>query len=750
MQRTSAPNIGQAPLPQRAGSFWKARFAEWNGELEKLLEAERAQLPPWIVVGFGSGISAWFGLDGPGQWTAFLCVSAALGLAGFLAGSGRAGRALGWFMLAATIGCALVWGRAVWIAEPRLDRPAVVDLTGRVQTVDHLATKDSVRLLVAPTDPTLPPLVRVSVDEDKFPPGVAPGALIHTRARLAPPPPMALPGTYDFSRDAWFKGIGAVGKTLGDVEVRESAAPTGLDKVRSDLRQHISARLAKGPAGIAVALVTGDQNAVDDDDADAMRRSGLTHLLSVSGLHIAAAVAFAMFLSLKLLALSERLALRFNLVLVSAGFGAAAGIGYTLLTGAQVPTVRSCVAALLVLGGIALGREAMSMRLIAAGALVVLIFRPEALAGPSFQMSFAAVTAIVALHSLPWTSRFFQRREEGVIARLARSVAATVATGIAVETALIPLALYHFHRSGLYGVGANIIAIPLTTFVIMPLEAAALLLDSVGWGRPLWFLCGASIDGLLGLAHFVASAKGAVALLPSMPAWAFGLMVIGGIWICLWNSGARLLGIAPFVAGAIGAALAPTPDILLTGDGRHLAVVGEDGLPLILRERAGDYIRSLLAEASGFDGEVGDLGSTPYSNCSKDACVALIRKHDAEWRLLATRSAYNLDWDALSAACAQSDIAVSDRRLPRGCKPRWLKLDSSALRRTGGLAIYLGNEPWVESVAEHVGAHPWAQTVALGGAPHRKFVPRRIDELKPPSAGKAEDRLGDHAARLRD
>src|SRR5439155_10410816 len=152
-----------------------------------------------------------------------------------------------------------------------------------------------------------------------------------------------LPGTYDFARDAWFQGIGAVGKALGDVTVVKAAEPKGLDRVRTILREHIFARLQQSSAGIAIALVTGDQNAVDEDDADAMRRSGLTHLLSVSGLHIAAVVAFAMFLTLKLLALSERLALRFNLVLAAAGAAAAAGIGYTLLTGAQVPTVRSCV-----------------------------------------------------------------------------------------------------------------------------------------------------------------------------------------------------------------------------------------------------------------------------------------------------------------------------------------------------------------------------------------------------------------------
>lgn len=113
---------------------------------------------------------------------------------------------------------------------------------------------------------------------------------------------MALPGTYDFARDAWFQGLGAVGKPLGPVTVVRPGQAHGLDRARDALRAHIEQRLPASPAGIAVALATGNQNAVDQDDADAMRRSGLTHLLSVSGLHIAAAVAFAMFLSLKLLA----------------------------------------------------------------------------------------------------------------------------------------------------------------------------------------------------------------------------------------------------------------------------------------------------------------------------------------------------------------------------------------------------------------------------------------------------------------
>ncbi len=533
---------------------------------------------------------------------------------------------------------------------------------------------------------------------------------------------MALPGTYDFARDAWFQGIGAVGKAMGPVQVTAAVAPKGLDKVRQRLREHVLARLPAASAGIAIALVTGDQNAVDQADADAMRRSGLTHLLSVSGLHIAAVVGFAMFLTLKLLALSEQLALRLNLVLVAAGAAAAAGIGYTVLTGAQVPTVRSCVAALLILGGIALGRDAISIRLIATGALIVLVFRPEALAGPSFQMSFGAVTAIVALHSTRWARRWLQRREEGMIARTARSLLGIVATGLAVEIALMPMALYHFHRSGLYGVGANIIAIPLTTFVIMPLEASALLLDIAGWGKPLWLLCGLAIDGLLHLAHSVASATGAVLLMPTMPAWAFGAMVAGGIWLCLWNTRARLAGLVPVCIGAGAAAAAPSPALLVTGDGRHLAVV-RDGSPYILRDRAGDYVRSLLAEASGFDGDPDILEGQPDSDCSHDACVAVLRQGKQEWRLLATRSGTPIDWVAITSACALVDIAVSDRRLPRGCNPRWLKLDSATLRQTGGVAIYLGPDPRIDSVAERVGHHPWADVGANSGGSGPRAYP---------------------------
>jgi len=202
---------------------------------------------------------------------------------------------------------------------------------------------------------------------------------------------------------------------------------------------------------------------------------------------------------------------------------------------------------------------------------------------------------------------------------------------------------------------------------------------------------------------------GAVALLPAMPGWAFAAMVVGGLWLCLWTGRVRTFGVIPIIAGAAGAALSPSPDLLVTGDGMHLALV-DRRTPLILRDRTGDYVRSLFAEASGFDGDPGLLGSRPYSACSRDACLAVLRKGTAEWRLLATRSATQIDWATITRACADADIVVSDRRLPRGCVPRWLKLDRTALAASGGLAIYLGDRPRIDTVADRVGAHPWAET----------------------------------------
>ena len=684
----------------------RARLRRIADRIETGLEAERDQLPLWMPVAVGLGIAGWFVIGDVRGWTALLLAAGAIAALGFAVGrQRRLGRAMLLFGLAMAAGCGLIWAKATWVAAPVLTRTTIASMTAEVVGVQRLAARDSVRVLLRPIGaPDLPPKIRVNVATRDAPPGLARGDRIRLRARLMPPPGASLPGAYDFARIAWFRGIGATGRGFAPVErVRGGAAGPSL---RDRLSAHIQARLAGGEGAIATALVTGDQGAMPDADAEAMRRSGLAHLLSVSGLHITAAVGFAMLIVLRLLALSPRLALRWPLLLIAAGVGALTGIGYTLLTGAEVPTVRSCVAALLVLVGLALGREAITLRLVATGALIVLLFWPESLVGASFQLSFAAVTAIVALHEQPRVKALLARREEGRLERAGRMLIGLLLTGLAVEIALAPIALFHFHRSGLYGALANIVAIPLTTFIIMPLEALALLFDAVGLGAPFWWLTGKALALLLALAHGVADAPGAVASLASMPRAAFGLMIAGGLWICLWKTGLRMVGTLPLAVGGVWALSSGAPDLLVTGEGKHLAVRGDSGDYALLRPRAGDYVRGLLAESAGIDGELDALDGLDGARCGPDMCRIDVVRGGRRWRVLATRSSYMLPIADIVGACRDADIVVSDRRLPRTCTPRWIKADRLFLARTGGLSIDLSAAA-VTSVADRDGDHPW-------------------------------------------
>jgi len=558
--------------------------------------------------------------------------------------------------------------------------------------------------------PALPPLVRVNVAQSDLPPGITAGAVVSLRARLMPPPDAALPGAYDFARVAWFQRIGATGRGFAPVTVL-APGTAGKAGLRTRLTVHIVSQMNGSEAGIAAAFVTGDRGSIAEDDAEAMRRSGLAHLLSISGLHVTAVVVATMAVVLKLLALFPPLALRMRLPVVAAGAGAVTAIGYTWLSGADVPTVRSCIAALLVLAALSMGREAITLRMIATGAFLVLLILPESLAGPSFQLSFAAVTAIVALHEHPRVTRWFLKRDEGMFRRMLRGVASLLLTGVVVEAALMPIGLYHFHKAGLYGALANIVAIPLTTFVTMPLEGAALAFDTVGLGAPAWWAVERSLALLLWIARTVAAAPGSVASLPAMPGGAFALMVAGGLWIALWRTGMRRLGVVPLMAGAIWALTTPAPDLLVTGDGRHLALRTDNGGMAILRDRAGGYVRSTLGEGGGVEGDLPPLSEQPGVACSPDLCIATRRTGGRRWTILATRSGYSVPWAELIAACARADIAVSDRRLPMGCRPRWLKLDRTMLARTGGVAVSLARGTVV--TVKGNGRHPWEMPVRL-------------------------------------
>ena len=302
-------------------------------------------------------------------------------------------------------------------------------------------------------------------------------------------------------------------------------------------------------------------------------------------------------------------------------------------------------------------------------------------------------------------------------------------TGLVVEIALIPFALYHFHKAGLYGVAANLIAIPLTTFVIMPLEALALLLDSVGLGAPLWAATGWSIDLHARPRPPRRRRRGRGG--DAADDAALGVRRDGrrrAVAVPVARPGAALGGRCRSRSARSGAALAPVPDLLVTGDGEHLAIVRADGVPVLLRDRSGDFVRSLMSEAAAYRRRP----AARSRNSASRAAAAMPASPTSSatggaWRLLAIRSRDRIDWATLTARLRAMPTSSSpSRRLPRGCTPRWLKLDRAALAQSGGVAIYLGDQPRLDSVAERLGA----ASVASGRrrvssvAPHRELASR--------------------------
>ncbi|WP_422060954.1 ComEC/Rec2 family competence protein [Sphingopyxis sp.] len=680
-------------------------------DTEARLDAERERIGLWLPVALGAGIAAWFALPARPHWIGLLFLLGGGSLGGLLIGwQSRFGRMVAVGSGVMAVGVMLIWGRALWVAAPVLAQPAVTAFSAVVEQVEPLPARSETRLILRPQGrDDLPPRVRVTLRSEQSV-DIVPGERIGLRARLMPPPVASLPGSYDFAQRAWFDRIGAVGTVLGDATRTQSAGQSD-PPLRARLSAHIHQQIAGSPGGMAAAFVTGDRGAISAEDEEAMRRSGLAHLLSISGLHVTAVIGFTMFLAMRLFALSRRVALAGYVLPIAAAAGALAGAGYTWLAGAEVPTLRSLIAALLVLAAFLLGREALTLRLVAAGALIVMIWRPESLVGPSFQLSFAAVTAIVVLHESRRMQRFLARREEPLVLRWGRGLAGLLITGIVVEVALAPIALFHFHKAGLYGALANVVAIPLTTFVVMPAEALALMFDSVGLGAPFWWVTEKALAALIALAHRVADAPGAVATLPRFPPWGFALAAVGGLWVLIWQTGWRWWGAAPLAIGMMALIVQPRPDLLITGDGRNIAAAAPGGGYALLRDRAGDFVRDTMSEAAGIDAPLAALADLDHVECNPDFC----RWRQSERAILASRGRDRIAEGEMVAACAAADVVISDRWLPHECVGRWLTIDRDSLAASGGLAIYLGAKPTAVATLEAGDGHPWRNAEMLSG-----------------------------------
>jgi competence protein ComEC len=445
--------------------------------------------------------------------------------------------------------------------------------------------------------------------------------------------------------------------------------PGGTQRLRLRLRGE-QPQIAAGAIITARALLSPPSGmAIPPATAQAMRDAGLAHLLSISGLHIAVVVGIVALLMRWLLGLWPWLVrVPVPTLALALAAGALAGLAYTLLAGAQVPTVRAVIAACIVVVGMMLGRQALSLRLLAAAAFAILVVRPEALLGASFQMSFAAVIGIVALYESrlgKWLTAV--REDEPWWQWLARAAASLLASGLVAELALSGIGLYHFGRSGLYGIAANLIAVPYTSCVVMPALMLAMLGEALGLGW-LWPLAGWAMQQLIALADFTASLPGAVITSAAIPGPAFALGAAGGLWLAL-----RL----------------------------------PDGRLAHSSERVGDFLIDNWAEAVGSDpASAVWLGTLPLARCSAESCVATMERGGRRWRVLATTGRSLIPRDRFAPACAAADIVVSDRRLPDWCRSRWLKLDAAAVAQTGAVAIWLDVQH-VATAVDATGDRPW-------------------------------------------
>jgi len=535
---------------------------------------------------------------------------------------------------------------------------------------------------------------------------------------LSPPPPPVAPGAFDFQRHAFFKGLGAIGYSLG--QARPAAAPEDgpsegfairLSHFRRQVNQRVVAVVPGAEGAVAAALITGERGAIPKDVLVAMRDAGLAHLLAISGLHLGLVAGFIFFCARALLALVPAIALRYPIKKWAAAVVLLGAFGYLLLSGATIPTQRAFLMVGLVLLAVMTDRTGFSMRHVAWAAIVVLLLMPESLFGASFQLSFAAVVALIAVYeALRNEVTLFGRNGGGGGGRPwwrrpALYVAGVALTTLVAGTATAPFAAFDFNRMTTYGLAANMAAVPITAFWIMPWGLLALCLMPVGLEHLALVPMGWGIGVVIEVARTVSAWPGALHILATPPVWSILLVTFGGLWLCLWRRRWRLAGIPVIAAGLFGFALAAPPVLLITHDARLAGLRDDDGRWLFSSTRREAFVRQSWLRWVGATeaGPWPDSGPSPGGAVQCDSLGCLYRRNG--WLIAIVR-----DPRAAAEDCAAADAVVAFVPLNGVCRPRsGIVIDRFDLWRDGAHALWAddkgirvrasradrGDRPWV-------------------------------------------------------
>ncbi len=553
--------------------------------------------------------------------------------------------------------------------------------------------------------------MRVSVRKGTAP---AVGSFVEFKARLSPPLAPLRPGGYDFARDMYFQGIGASGFVLGSIRttppekapslwLRYAAVIAGM---REAIDQRIRAVVPGDQGAIASALITGKRDALSAPVFDAMYASGIGHVLSISGYHMAVVAGIIFFVLRASFALMPAFTGRHSIKKWAAFAALCVAAFYLLLSGAEVATQRSFIMIAIVLVGVMVDRQTLTFRTITVAALGVLLLVPEAIVHPSFQMSFAATLALVAGYQqgLPWMNG---GAETPLGARIAlwggREIAGLLIVSLLAGTATIPYVAYHFHRISSYGVLANLLAMPVVSAWVMPSGILGVLALPFGLDGYCWKLMGAGIDWMIFIAVWVTGLPGAVGRMAAFDTGPLLLCSAGLVLICLFRTPLRLLGAALIGCAILLAVRTPPPDVLVAAEGNAFAIRGSDGRLAMIKSGSDTFAFRdwLMADADPRAPKDKTLGEG--IRCDAAGCIGRL----ADGSLVAIANTV----EAFEEDCRRAAVVLSPRDAPPACGA--LVVDRQTLRQSGAMALRRAGQGFEVMAARPSGYdRPWARAAA--------------------------------------
>jgi len=708
--------LSKAPPSWPAAGNWLTRAATaWLTAPLIALATARGHLFPFVPIFLSLGIGAYFALPAEPDAAVWAAIAAvALALTALALRGPEACRPLALAAALVAFGLAVAGWRAHAVAAPVLDWRYYGPVEGRIVNVDR-SVSDALRLtldqvVLRDLSPARTPArVRVSIHSGDLDIDPIPGLRAVLTAHLGPPGGPVEPGGFDFRRHAWFDGLGAVGYTRSPVlAIAPPAEGWGLAITR--LRMRMSAgirdRIAGEPGGFVAAILTGDRSGVGLDTTEALRRSNLAHVLAISGLHMGLLTGVVYGLLRGALALVPMVALRLPIRKIAALGALAAAIFYLMLSGGNVATQRAFVMAAVMLGAILLDRRALSLRSVALAAILILLWRPEALLSPGFQMSFAATVALVAvfqhLRRRRARARAAQprgadrRRLPGWLTGLGAIALCSLVAGLATA----PVAAAHFHRMAEYGLLANLLSMPLMGTVVMPGAVIAAALWPLGLeGVGLW-LMEMGTRWILAVAQWVGGLDGAVRPVAAPPAWVLPAVALGMLWLILWPGRMRMAGALVALLALAGWTQAARPVVLIAETGGLIGVMTPDGRALS-RPRGDGFVARNWLEA---DGDAADQeGAAARLQLPEGAPIRIEVEGAIFVQLAGIRAP-----DLLAEVCAAGVTVVANVDLPRPAPGSCRLFDPAALAATGALAAHRGPSGLVWIAAhDHAGHRPW-------------------------------------------